>query len=84
MTSQPVTVYYTISGNAVYGTDYTLGGSVGQIVIPAGNSAVQHPVARHGWVCHVGKPLKVKLKLSNGVGYKPPKKAGKSAIIKIK
>ena len=42
--SQPVTVFYTISGNAVYGTDYTLDGSPGQIVIPAGNSTASIPL----------------------------------------
>src|SRR6266513_6264305 len=35
---QPVTVNYSMSGGAILGTDYTLGGTPGQVTIPAGQS----------------------------------------------
>jgi hypothetical protein len=36
--SHPLTIYYTMSGSAHLGTDYTLSGTVGRIVIPAGQT----------------------------------------------
>src|SRR5205814_8830546 len=35
----PTVVNYTIGGTAVLGQDYTLGGTTGQILIPAGQSS---------------------------------------------
>jgi uncharacterized protein (DUF2141 family) len=36
--SHPLTVYYAMSGSAHLGTDYTLSGTVGRVVIPAGQT----------------------------------------------
>jgi hypothetical protein len=35
---QDVTVFYVHSGAAIFGIDYTMSGTAGQIVIPAGQS----------------------------------------------
>ena len=70
-------------GNAGYGTDYTLDGTAGQIVIPPGNTSASIPLHALTGAFHK-KAVKVKLKLSNGIGYKIPRKAGKAALIKIK
>ena len=37
--SQAITVMYSMSGNAVLGTDYTLNGTPGQVTIPMGQSS---------------------------------------------
>jgi hypothetical protein len=38
---QPVTVFYSMSGSARLGTDYTLSGTPGQVTIPAGESSAR-------------------------------------------
>jgi hypothetical protein len=36
---QPITMFYSLSGNAVLGSDYTLSGTLGEVTIPAGESS---------------------------------------------
>jgi hypothetical protein len=36
---QPITMFYSLSGNAVLGSDYTLSGILGEVTIPAGESS---------------------------------------------
>ena len=38
---QPVTVFYSMSGSAALGSDYTLSGTPGQVTIPAGRSSAK-------------------------------------------
>ena len=38
-TSQPLTVTYSMSGKAIFGTDYTVSGTFGQITVPGGASS---------------------------------------------
>ena len=71
-----------MAGSARYGTDYTLGGPQSQIVIPAGQASAEIPL--HALVDGAHERGEtVKLKLSAGVGYGVPKRAGKTATIKI-
>jgi len=37
--SQPLTVTYSMSGKAIFGTDYTVSGTFGQITVPGGASS---------------------------------------------
>jgi hypothetical protein len=37
----PVTVFYRMSGNAVFGRNYTLSGELGVVIIPAGESSAR-------------------------------------------
>ena len=39
MAPQPITMFYSLSGNAVLGSDYTLSGILGEVTIPAGESS---------------------------------------------
>jgi hypothetical protein len=67
--SQPITVHYFMSGQAVLGTDYTLNNSSGQIDIPAGASSatiVLHAVPNRP----TRKGEKATLNLSANAGYK--------------
>jgi hypothetical protein len=80
--SQSVTVFYTTSGTATPGTDYTLGGTPNQAVIPAGQTSVTIPFHALLDTATTEKRESVKLKLSAGTGYKL-NKTGKSATIKI-
>lgn len=80
--AQPLTVSYSTSGSAGLGSDYTLDGPLGQLVIPAGQTsasihmhALQNPART--------KVKTVKLKLNPNAGYKMPKRSGKTATIKI-
>jgi hypothetical protein len=71
-----------MSGNAQLGTDYTLSGPTGQVVIPANQgSATITLTAIHDAKKEKGE--KAKLVLSGNASYTLPKKAGKSAVIKI-
>jgi hypothetical protein len=81
--TQPLTVFYTVSGKAKLGTDYTLSGTAGQIVIPANQTsgsvdfhAVNDSVKE--------KDEKAKITLSPNATYKVPKKSGKTATVTIK
>ena len=80
--TQPLTVTYSTAGNAFLGSDYTLDGTIGQVVIPAGQSSAA--VHMHSYPNSVtGKAKTVKLKLNSQTGYKMPKRGGKSATVKI-
>jgi hypothetical protein len=80
--TQPLTVTYSTTGSATFGLDYTLDGTVGQIVIPAGQSSAG--IHMHSYPNSVtGKAKTIKLKLSSQAGYKMPKRNGKSATVKI-
>ena len=80
--SQPVTVLYSTGGTASLGSDYTLDGTLGQVVIPAGQSSADiHMHTVPGSV--PGKGKTVKLQLNANGGYKMPRRGGKSATIKI-
>ena len=82
--SQPLTINYSITGKAAFGSDFMLsGGTPGQVVIPAGQTAafITFNALLDGLT---EKRESVKLKLSPGAGYKLPKgKGGKSITIKI-
>ena len=59
-----------------------MNGPHGQVVIPAGQTSVTLPIH----ALNDGAPEKgetIKLKLNSGNGYQVPRKAGKSAAIKI-
>jgi hypothetical protein len=74
--SQSVTVFYSIGGKATFGTDYTLSGTPGQVVIPAGQSSAT--VTLHALTDAMAEGNEnAKMKLSKGAGYKriSPKKA---------
>ena len=80
--SQPVTVSYSTGGTANVGSNYTLDGTLGQVVIPAGQSSADiHMHTVSGSV--PGRAKTVKLQLNANVGYKMPKRGGKSATVKI-
>jgi hypothetical protein len=71
--SQPLTVNYFMGGTAREGSDYTLGGNMGQVTIPAGQSSTTitlHTVADH--VREKGETAAVVL--TSGAGYKLPKR----------
>ena len=74
--SQSTTVFYSIRGKAQFGTDFTLTGQPGQVVIPAGQSSAT--VTLHSLTDTVPeRNEKAKIKLLKGAGYKKsrPKKA---------
>jgi hypothetical protein len=80
--AQALTVFYTSSGTAVIGTDYTLDGGAGQITIPPGETTVN--IAVHALTGQTFKRARTaKLQLGSGFNYNVPKKAGKAATIKI-
>jgi hypothetical protein len=80
--AQSLTVLYSISGSAHLGSEFTLDGTVGQVVIPAGqNSASINMHTLPGSIR--GKAKTVKLKLTANAAYKMPKRNGKAATIKI-
>lgn len=80
---QPLTVAYTVTGKGTLGTDFTLSGIPGQVVIPAGQTSVM--ITLHALLDTVTeKNESAKIKLSKGVDYKLPKgSGGKSVTIKI-
>lgn len=78
--AQPITVNYWMGGRAQPGTDYTLDGPAGQVIIPAGQSAasvILHAVAdgakekNKGAVMHLG----------SDASYVLPKRASARVII---
>ena len=80
--SHPVAVFYSVQGTATLGVDYTLDGTPGQVVIPAGQSSA----TVHMHVAPLTGPTKgktVKLALSTNGGYKMPKRGGKTATVTI-
>ena len=80
--AQPLTVFYGVAGNAQLGNDYLLPNPIGQVVIPAGQTSVNVTLtAMADGVNEKGE--KAKLVLTPNASYLLPKKAGKSATIKI-
>jgi hypothetical protein len=67
--SQPITVFYSMSGKAVLGVDYTLSGTPGQVVIPAGQSSATITLTALKDSISKKKAI-VKMTLDNGAGYK--------------
>jgi hypothetical protein len=81
--SQPLTVNYVTAGNAHLGSDYTLSGTVGQVVIPAGQtSATITLTALHDNTIKE-KAESAKFILNPNAGYNLPKKAGRAVTVKI-
>jgi hypothetical protein len=63
------TVTYSMSGNALLGTDYTLSGASGQVTIPAGQSSAT--VTLHALANSARKRnVNATMNLSHGAGYK--------------
>ena len=78
--SNPVTVNYSMSGKATYGTDYTLNGTFGQITIPPGASSAT--VTLNALTDNRReKNEKAIMTLVAGTGYNLPKKAKASLTI---
>ena len=75
---QPITVSYSMSGNAVLGADCTLTGAANQIIIPAGQSS--------GKVTLTVTTTKTKgrekaiMTLNTGSGYQLPKLGKKKKV----
>ena len=80
----PLTITYSATGKATFGSDFALTGTPGQVVIPAGQTAAFFNFTALTDVLTTEKKESVKLKLNPGAGYKLPKGAGgKSVTIKI-
>ena len=77
--AQPVTVFYSMSGKAKLGTDYTLSGTPGQVTIPAGEFSARV-------VLHARKNVKkdATMTLRPGRGYFLSHLADDVATIRIK
>jgi hypothetical protein len=77
--AQPVTVFYSMSGKAKLGTDYTLSGTPGQVTIPAGQFSARV-------VLHARKNVKkaATMTLIDGPGYFLSHLADDVATIRIK
>jgi hypothetical protein len=78
--SQPVTINYTMRGTALKGSDYTLGGALGQVTIATGQSSatvVLQSVADH--VKERNETAVVALVSTSG-GYRLPKSGAKSTL----
>ena len=79
----PITVFYSLGGKARIGTDYTVSGIVGQVVLPTGQSFVDIVVTALGDTTKE-RSEKVNITLSTGSGYTLPKGKGqKKAKITI-
>jgi hypothetical protein len=80
VTSESLTVFYTVSGNARLGTDYTLSGPAGQVVIPAGEASANVSLqALNDAVTE--KKEKVKFNLTPSAGYKLSRGSPKSVTV---
>jgi len=79
---QPLTVFYTVSGNAQVGTDLTLN-PMGQVVIPAGQTSATITLNAMTDATTTERAEKVKLTLSPNAAYQLPRRNGKSATVKI-
>jgi hypothetical protein len=77
--AQPITVFYSMSGSAILGTDYTLSGTPGEVTIPAGDFSA-NVVFRA--VRNVNKGAT--MTLTPGVGYFLSGFADDAATIRIK
>jgi len=82
VSSQPLTVFYTLGGNAQLGVDYTLSTSAGQVVIPANQpstTVVLHVMADAA----TEKREKIKFNLTNVAGYMLPKRVHRGATLTL-
>jgi hypothetical protein len=79
---RPLTVFYMMAGNARLGTDYTLSGTPGEAVIPAGQSSINVILTALPDTANE-KAEKAKVTLRPNSAYRIPAKTGKSATIKI-
>ena len=80
--NHPLTVFYTVAGNAKLGTDYTLGGTPGEAVIPAGQSSINIILTALTDAAKE-KTENAKLVLRPNSAYRLPATTGRSAVIKI-
>jgi len=71
----PLTVFYTMAGSAVLGTDYTLSGTFGEATIPAGASQTEVVLHAIGGVGRTATMI-----LSPGPGYFVSGVAGQDTI----
>jgi len=78
----PITVFYTLSGKAKVGTDYSVSGTVGQVVIPTGQKSANIVVTAFNDILKESSE-KVNITLTTGSGYTLPKGKGqkKAAIL---
>jgi len=82
VSSQPLTVFYTLGGNAQLGVDYTLSASAGQVVIPANQASAT--VTLHVMAdAATEKREKIKFNLTNGAGYMLPKRGHHGATVTV-
>jgi hypothetical protein len=81
--SQPITVQYSMTGKAQFGTDYTLSGVFGQAQIPAGASSTT--VVLQALTNSLGeRNEKAKMKLVRGANYRLSKaKKAKITIVNV-
>jgi hypothetical protein len=79
----PLTVFYHTTGTAGLGSDYSLSGTVGSVVIPAGQTSATIQFTALTDLMTTEKKETAKLTLTAGNGYKVPKKAGKTVTIKV-
>ena len=79
---QPIVVSYTMGGNAVFGTDYTLAGTPNQITIPAGRSSAG-VVLTAITTKHSGQQS-AKMMLRSGSGYNLAKGKAPQAVVTIR
>jgi hypothetical protein len=70
----PVTIYYSLSGNAGQNSDYTLTGVPGEVTIPAGQSSASVIFHANTDGIREGKETAT-MTLLNGPGYRLPPKA---------
>jgi len=77
--AQNLTIFYSMSGSATLGSDYTLSGTPGQVTIPAGQSSA-------GVILHALKKVNktATMTLTNGPGYFLSGLADDVATVRIK
>jgi hypothetical protein len=81
MSSQPLTVNYSMRGTAQLGKDYTLSGVAGQVVVPAGQSSATIVMQALADSVKERKETVI-LVLANGSGYTLPTRAKATATIR--
>ena len=80
VSSQPLTVTYAISGKAAFGADYTLSGTIGQIIIPADQASAM--ITLNALTDNLSeKAEKTKLTINKSASYKTSR--AKKAMITI-
>jgi hypothetical protein len=77
--SHPITVSYSMRGTALNGTDYTLSGMPGQVILTAGQTSAT--VTLHSIADHVKERNETAILVPNsGAGYKLPKRGTKATL----